>query len=85
MLVERDLSNPLAKTELRRATLRQMERMRDIHRYLARYTGTAGSDTFRVTEKFLADRLKVSEEQIRRDLIWLSEFIKTHGQKTTPA
>ena len=53
----------------------QMERLRDIHRSITRFTENKDNETFRVTEKVLADQLECSERQIRRDLTLLRDRI----------
>ena len=57
----------------------QMERLREIHRYIKRCTENPDNVTFRVTEGFLAGQLDVSERQIRRDIDLLRDRIDTQG------
>ncbi len=48
--------------------LSELERVREIHRLIKRYTDHPYNETFRVTQEKLAEALHVSDRQIRRDL-----------------
>ena len=58
----------MSKTEDRKNKLSELERVREIHRLIKRYTDNLQNDSFRVTQEKLAKALHVSDRQIRRDL-----------------
>lgn len=64
------------KTDDHKNKLSQLERVREIHRLIQRYTDSPKNETFRVTQERLAEELHgISDRQIRRDLDVLRDRI----------
>lgn len=58
----------MANTEDGKSNLNQLERVREIHRLIVRYTENPQNETLRVTAGVLARKLHVTDRQIRRDV-----------------
>ena len=58
--------------------LSELERVREIHRLIKRYTDNPQNQTFRITQEKLAEVLDVSDRQIRRDMDILRDRIDEH-------
>lgn len=56
--------------------MNQLERVREIHRLIARYTENPQNETLRVTAGVLARKLHVTDRQIRRDVQVLIQRIE---------
>ena len=56
------------KAAERQNKLSELERVREIHRLIKRYTDNPANETLRVTQAKLAEELDVCDRQIRRDL-----------------
>lgn len=52
----------------RKSNLSQLERVREIHRFVRRYTENPQNESLRVTADILAQKLEVTDRQIRRDI-----------------
>src|SRR5688572_33500667 len=59
----------------KRSNLSQLERVREIHRLIRRYTENPLNKSLRATADILAQKLDVSDRQIRRDLEVLSRLL----------
>ena len=60
----------------RKSSLNQLERVREIHRLIRRYTENEKNISLRVTDEVLAKKLGVSDRQIRRDRQVLAQRIE---------
>ena len=73
----------MPKDDSRSANLNQVERAREIHRLIDRFTKNPKNDSLRVTDEILAQKLEVSDRQIRRDrellLRWIGEGDERKG------
>ena len=65
----------MSKLEDSKTKLSQLERVREIHRFIKRYTEHPTNKSFRVTEPILMEKLDVCDRTIRRDLDLLRERI----------
>lgn len=66
---------PMKTTQGQRPSLNQMERIREIHRLIRRFTDNPERVLHRVTDQSLAEKLEVSDRQIRRDRSVLERLI----------
>jgi predicted DNA-binding transcriptional regulator YafY len=57
----------MPKIPNRKSNLSMLERVREIHRLIRRYTDNPQNSSLRVTDETLAEALHVSDRQIRRD------------------
>lgn len=65
----------MSKAADQKTNLSKMERVREIHRLIRRFTDHPLNESFRVTAEILAQHLHVTDRQIRRDLDILRERI----------
>ena len=73
---------PKSGNKKRLPNFAQMERIREIHRLIQRFTDNPHNDSLRVTDESLARTLKVSTRQIQRDREHLVSLI-THRDTET--
>ena len=66
---------PDMKTDQRNSSLNQLERVREIHRLICRYSANPKNTSLRVTDESLGAHLHVSERQARRDRDVLARLI----------
>jgi len=59
-----------------KSNLNQLERVREIHREIQRFSANQQNDSLRVTCDALAEKLAVSDRQIRRDIDVLAQRIE---------
>jgi predicted DNA-binding transcriptional regulator YafY len=57
----------MSNTQDRKSNLNQLERVREIHRLIRRFTDNPENESLRVTDESLAQALHVSSRQARRD------------------
>jgi predicted DNA-binding transcriptional regulator YafY len=71
----------MAKFEERKNKLSELERVREIHRLIKRFSANPQNESLRVTDETLAENLDVSDRQIRRDRNVLERLIDEKDTK----